>query len=220
MTTIAEQLVIDDIFYTKNIIRDNPIFIDHYIPMTYQSLSDSERYDKLSSGFCQAAKESLIIDNAGGASEKSEAISINYFFERFKATNFLLEMQIEYWMTNYNMCDFICSINDERVGVSVTRAMGFPKPSDFTEERAYILLKKKMHGLIVARSGVCTKHEFNMSVLHIWCQTQRIADILKNVYPQMIFEDNSNTIHEVILLLTVCDTEYIYTNKIPNKDNK
>jgi hypothetical protein len=201
-TTITEQLIIDEIFYTINPIKNIPIFIDKYIPIKYKLLVNS---------FCKSAKDTLIVDNAGGQSEISEALSINYFYERFKASLFVLEMEIEYWMTSYKMCDFICIINNQKIGVSVTRSMGFPTQDSFNEESAYNLLKKKMNGLIVARSGVCTKHEFIISVLHIWCQNQKIADTIKKIYPQIINE--SESVYEIIVLLTVCDKQYIYTNK-------
>ena len=202
ITTITEQLVIDEIFNTTNQIKNVPIFVDRYIPINYKSLINK---------FCKAAKETLITENAGGKSEVSEALSINYFNERFKAKDFVLEMQIEYWM-KYKMCDYICKINNQRIGVSVTRAMGYPLADDFNEQSAYILLKKKIHGLVIARSSVSKKHEFSMSVLHIWCQNQRIADLLKKIYPRVISEDDKDSIYEVILLLTVCEKSYIYTN--------
>lgn len=204
ITTIAEQLIIDDIFNTTNLIKDIPIFIDKYIPI---------KYNKLVSRFHPSAKDTLTIDNAGGKSEISEALSINYLSERFKANTFILEMQIEYWIRNYKMCDYICIINGQRIDVSVTRAMGFPTADDFNEESAYNLLKKKMHGLVIARTGVCTKHEFSTSILHVWCQSQRIAELLKNAYPRIISEDDSESVYEVIVLLSVCDKSYIYTNK-------
>lgn len=203
VTTINEQLVIDEIFNTTNQIKNVPIFIDRYVPIDYKTLT---------SRMCKAAKDTLVVENAGGNSDISEALSINYFEERLNARDFVLEMEIEYWV-KYKMCDFICVINNQRVGVSVTRAMGFPTPTDFDEESAYYLLKKKMHGLIVARSGVCTKHEFSISVLHVWCQDQRIADIVKKVYPKIIWEDDSESVYEVIVMLTVCDKSYIYTNR-------
>ena len=184
-------------------ITDN-IFID-----TYTIPSFNIMYPLM----CKSSKRSLSIENAGGNSKYSEALSIQYFRERFRARNFILEMEIKYWI-DYKMCDFICEIKGNRVGVSVSRAMGFPKSSDFTHEIAYNLLCKKLHGLVIASRGICEKQEFFVSVLHIFCQDQRVADIVRDIYPTILSEDDSNTIKDVIMILTVCERGYIYTNNI------
>ncbi len=185
-----------------------PIFIDVYT---------CDDFIKLQSKLCDHAIRSLKVDNAGGASYFSEALSIQYFHERFNANNFVLEMEIKYAWSNYKMCDFICTINNrtqkEQIGVSVTRAMGFPTPEDFDENDAYNLLKKKMHGLVIARDGVCTQFNFDTCFLHIWCQTKKIADLLKKVYPKIIEEDEKSTVHEVIVIASVNPDKNIYYNK-------
>ena len=122
-------------------------------------------------------------------------------------------MEIKYWI-RYTMCDFICTIKDKRIGVSVTRAMGFPTAKYFNEEIAYRLLQKKIHGLVFASRAVCEEQEFSTSILHIFCQDQRIADILKETYPMILKEDDSDKAKDVIMILTVCSQEYVYSNII------
>jgi len=102
------------------------------------------------------AIRSLSVSNAGGRSEVSEAYSIDYFTRCFNAKEFVLEKEIEYWI-DYKMLDFICSINGERIGVSVTRAFksSFPKllgPKIFDDNEAKRLIDKKLSGLIIARN--------------------------------------------------------------------
>ena len=109
---------------------------------------------------------SIQIENAGGSSNISEMISIEYYIRLFKATDFLLEMEVSY-ILDYKMVDYVCNIGKFRIGVSVTRAMGYPSPKDFTYEKALRLLHKKLYGLIVARNSVCKKHSFTRSILHV-----------------------------------------------------
>jgi hypothetical protein len=161
----------------------------------------------------RAAKKSLLVDNAGGGSQLSEALSIHYFSERFHARRFVFENDIEYWI-QYKMADFLCSIEGRRVGVSVTRAMGFPSPENFTEEDANRLMYSKMHGLVIARSGVSERHEFSVSILHCWCQTERIASLVKKAYEKVVMEDESNTLYQVIVLLSICPDDFIYRNQV------
>ena len=81
--------------------------------------------------------------NAGGKSEISEALSINYFEKIFGAHSIILEMEVEYWI-DYSMVDYVCTVGQHRIGVSVTRAMGYPEESIFTAETAKYLLRRKI----------------------------------------------------------------------------
>lgn len=112
------------------------------------------------------------------------------------------------------MVDHICTINGQRVGVSVTRAMGFPTPDRFTNEDAINLLRKKLYGLIVSRNCVLPHLAFFKSILHVWCQSHEIADKLKRAYENLDIDDFGLDIKGVvILLLTVCEDKRLYTNK-------
>lgn len=180
-------------------------FVDHY---TGPALIEHAKL------FCPAAKRCLNEPNSGGKSNVSEAVSMQYFAERFAAVKFILEMEItNYWM-NTAIPDFLCSVYGNRVGVSVTRAMKYPKPELFNAEDAYVLLKKKMNGLIMARSGVCEEQAFFISFLHIWCQTPEIARHLQAVYPAVIAEDKTNTVSQIIVLCSVYGRAGIYSNTL------
>ncbi len=156
---------------------------------------------------------SVLLGNAGGNSDISEMMSIEYYIRSCKATNFLFETEIQYCV-NYKMVDYICDVDGRRVGVSVTRAMGYPRPEDFTYARALRLLHKKLYGLIVARNAVCKKQSFKKSILHVWCQNLRIAKLIKKAYSSFSINDYGLDIKGfVILHITVCKDSYIYTNK-------
>lgn len=160
------------------------------------------------------AVRSLTVENAGGKSEVSEALSMQYFHERFGASQFLLEREVEYWC-EYKMVDFICTLAETRIGVSVTRAMGFPTAELFDAEAALQLLRKKLYGLIVARNAVDKKHRFFKSILHIFCQTSHIAELLREAYAGLDVNDFGLDIKgAVILRLTVCPDVRIYTNRL------
>jgi len=172
------------------------------------------------------AKRSLEIDNAGGKSAISEMFSIEYFIRAFRARKILCEMEVGYWF-DCNMVDFVCSIprfpqdsllsRASRVGVSVTRAMGYPTPEEFTYEQGLALLRKKLYGLIIARNSVVKAHSFYKSVLHVWCQTPRIATLLRKAYASFDICDYGLNIKGVVVLhLTVCPSEYIYSNYVPD----
>lgn len=161
-------------------------------------------YSNLSS----CSLESIEIENAGGKSNISEMYSIDLFLKRHGGKEFIFEKQVKYWI-DYKMVDFICTIKDERVGVSVTRAMGYPILEEFGEENAKILLNKKINGLVIARNSVIESQNFSRCILHIWCLNNKIAELIQDCYKDM---DNLQTDSGLLLLLTVCNDERIYKN--------
>lgn len=161
---------------------------------------------------CPEAAGSLCIENAGGKSEISEALSIHYFVTVFGASQIVYEREIEYYI-RYKMVDFICTVGRDRIGISVTRAMGFPDPNRFTLKDAHRLLTRKLYGLIVSRNAMSEKHTFFKSILHIWCQTPRIAYLLEEAYNSLDIETGMDVRGTLILALTVCEKDGIYRNR-------
>ena len=77
---------------------------------------------------------------------------MEYFVRRFGAKDIVTEMEVEYCTFNWKKVDYICSLYGQRVGVSVTRAMSFPDPKEFSPQMAYRLLYKKLFGLVSNQS--------------------------------------------------------------------
>lgn len=191
---------------SKGITNGNVTYMSHIFIDTYQL----PNYENT----CIESKKSLLIDNAGGKSEISEMFSIDYFVSIYGAHNVIFEKEVDYWAT-YKMVDYICTIDNQRVGVSVARAMGYPTPCRFTPEIAASLLHKKLYGLIVARNCVNKSQAFYKSILHIWCQTSHIADLLAAAFRNLNAADYGLDVKGVVLLqLTICNDVQIYRNKL------
>lgn len=175
---------------------------------------------------------SLKIDNAGGDSNVSEAYSMELFRQLFGGKSFICECEVQYDYYGASMVDYVCTLSTRcsseselqydyhdasiakhvctRVGVSVTRAMGYPTPNFFTSDTARNLLCKKLHGLIVARNAVSQKHSFYYTWLHIWCQNTYIANIIIKLIPHIITDLD---IQDYIgIILTITDDNQIYHN--------
>jgi hypothetical protein len=153
------------------------------------------------------ARRSLEVENAGGKSAMSEMLSIQYFETIHKASDFLLEMEIQYWCT-YKLVDYSCLVDGKRVGVSVTRAMHYIHPSLFTLDSARTLINKKLYGLVVARDSVLKTQRFFHSVLHVWCQSQQIAEYMRQAYDEL--EGSLGVKGVMIMILTVYSNNEIY----------
>jgi len=177
------------------------IFTDVYVLPSYIDLADQ-------------AKRSRDIDNAGGKSDVSEMFSIDYMIRSHGAHSIIFETEVQYWIT-YKMVDFICTIDTQRVGVSVARAMAYPTPDKFTSAMASRLLYKKLYGLIVARNAVSEHQSFYRSILHIWCQSTRIAELMQTAFSNLDNDDYGLDVKGIVILqLTVCDDIQLYKNRI------
>lgn len=145
--------------------------------------------------------------NAGGNSIPSEAESAEMMHVMFGLYNLRSEMEVKYTHYGWKIVDYVAEIaiapntqisaenqpqraKNERksshnpenasknIGISVTRAMGFPDESTMTGELASDLLARKINGLILARSAATDEDSFYTAVLHIWCQSRRISQLI------------------------------------------
>lgn len=173
-------------------------------------------FDKID--LAETPKRSLTIPNAGGSSEISEALSMQYMHDRFGANEFIPEKEVDYWI-EYKMCDYIMVVNGVNVGVSVTRAVSYPFTNEFSYVQAASLLNKKLNGLIIARNAVNERHQFFMSILHIWCHTALAAQNLRKAYDYMINHDTDKVYNNIYIICTICPVMYIYTNHLTPRIN-
>jgi len=162
--------------------------------------------------FTEAAQRSMQIPNAGGSSNISEALSMEYLKSRFDVVDFIPEMEVQYWI-DACLCDFLMVLRDENVGVSVTRAVSYPFEDEFTMEHARQLLNKKLYKLLVARNAISEDQNFDRSILHVWCYSEQTAENIRRAHEEMKTLDADRTYDCVHVMCTVCNKMYIYTNK-------
>lgn len=155
------------------------------------------------------AQTSLTRDNLGGNSELSEAYSI-HFFNGMGATDIVFETDVMYVYSGKNV-DFLCTWKGVRWGVSVTRAANYVELMG--ARLAHHLLEKKITGLILARNSVCKPQRFLQSILHVFCETEEIARVLKEAYEVINLEDLGLDIKCVLsVVLTVDPNPRLYKN--------
>jgi hypothetical protein len=161
--------------------------------------------------FSPTPLRSMHIQNAGGSSEVSEALSMYYMEHQLNASHFVPEKEVDYWI-DYKMCDYLMTINRINIGVSVTRAIVYPFNGIFTYQHAVTLLNKKLNGLIIARNAVNLRHQFFKSILHIWCYTATAAINIKHAYNDLVQHDDDSTYSDIYVICSICQERYVYTN--------
>ena len=150
----------------------------------------------------------LMSANAGGSSIISESLSAEVLVRMFGAGGIRTEMEIEY-VTSSKIVDFTIKMYGKNVGVSVTRAMGWPIEAQFTYAHGHRLMRKKIAGLIVARENA--RERFDVAILHVMCSSNRIKNVLYRVYKKLPRDFTC----DIIVLCTVADeSRYIFTNKV------
>ena len=164
---------------------------------------------------CYEAKKILLEPNAGGTSEYTEAYAMQILFENFNAKYIYTEMNIKYYNEWWKKCDFITTINNENIGVSVTRAIFTNKynPDDLDYQISN-LLYKKLSGLIIARSGV--EHNiFNSSILFIWSPNRITSNIILYTF---IYKTDFSLKKNIKLIIVETNFKNLVTN-FKNIDN-
>jgi hypothetical protein len=164
------------------------------------------------------AQKILNEPNAGGASVVSEALSVEYLTRRFGARDIVTEMAIQYWFPNWKRIDYIATCFGDRIGVSVTRAMGYPHATGFTMNDAHHLCEKKLNGLVLAKSGISDCCHYEKSILHCFCQTEEISNMMLIAFHELIERDKRENLNDptlkgsIILILTVCEIVEVYSD--------
>lgn len=198
-TASNNEISLTQFVWSSRCMQDNPKIIQDKVRRMRYNVAVGDEASKI-----------MNEPNAGGASVVSEALSMELLHRRFGATDVTTEMAIQYWCNNWKKIDYITTIHDTRTGVSVTRAMGYPDASTFTEEDAQRLCYKKLYGLVVARAGISRSCSYDRSILHCFCQDGRIADLMKGAFEKLIEEDDKKTDSQasltgsIMVILTVC----------------
>eukprot|EP01064_Diplonema_japonicum_P035899 TRINITY_DN78_c2_g6_i1.p1 TRINITY_DN78_c2_g6~~TRINITY_DN78_c2_g6_i1.p1 ORF type:complete len:366 (+),score=32.83 TRINITY_DN78_c2_g6_i1:279-1376(+) len=182
--------------------------LDRYKPCFVPSLMKpvSKKFEEIT--LSRAGVKLRDTPNAGGASVRSEVMSIEVLQRAFSASLKASEMEVNYYPPNGPITDFVCEINGENLGVSVTRAFHFRGQEHFCPEDARRLLRKKLEGVVKSTKTVLFP-EFRRQILHVWCKSKRIAELLEKEYYRLRSAVRSNT----VLFVTVCETEWLYDER-------
>lgn len=153
----------------------------------------------------------MTVQNAGGSSDISEFMSMYYMYHRFRATNFIPEMEVNYDYIS-KICDYLMDINNTKIGVSVTRGILYPFDKTIPLDFATSLLYKKLIGIILAKKSVTVKQKFETSIVHVWCKSWEDAYVIRKAYENIINSDIYNLYVNIYVSCTVCCSDFIYSN--------
>eukprot|EP00771_Trimastix_marina_P003897 gnl/Trimastix_PCT/608.p1 GENE.gnl/Trimastix_PCT/608~~gnl/Trimastix_PCT/608.p1 ORF type:complete len:440 (-),score=67.24 gnl/Trimastix_PCT/608:186-1505(-) len=185
-----------------SVLRDLPTILesqDHaFLVNHYQALIPFHQFT-----FSSGAFRILHEPNAGGNSVNSEALSFEVLHRMYGAKLLKTEMEIIYYHPWWKKTDYLLTIDGRPLAISVTRAMKYPHPSMFTYQDAIDLLAKKLNGINISTAGMDASNPWERQVLHIWVQSERIAEMLQEVYHHL----NPKLLSNTIIIATVAPND-------------
>ena len=182
--------------------------LDSPSPFTFQNAIDFGRvgfdYDMLTPG----GQEVYDDGNLGGSSLESEVVSFEVLARCEGATLLATEAEIEYTDPMGIKTDILVEIDERVVGVSVTRAVGFPFDAPYTEMQAANLLTGKLEDILASTANVAPADAWVKQILHVIAYADMHAESILAAYATLPPEVTADT----ILLVTVTngDDAFVY----------
>jgi len=159
-------------------------------------------YDETDFGLLTPGGQEVILDgNAGGSSILSEAFSFEVLHQCEGAVLLKTEMEIVYTDPQGKITDLLVSIDGLKVGVSVTRAVSWPKDAPYPVTQAKDLLDKKLAGIQASTANVTPEDAWTKQILHVLAWSASHAEVLEEVWDGLDPALRGDT----LLLVTVTD---------------
>ncbi|MCK5800975.1 MAG: hypothetical protein KAI47_27495 [Deltaproteobacteria bacterium] len=146
--------------------------------------------------------------NLGGNSLHSEIFSYEVLHRCELATLLKTEAKIDYTDVGGKKTDLLVSIDGRKIGVSVTRAVHFPKGQPYTEAEAQTLLHKKLSDIPLSEANAVAADAWGRSILHVIAWDAQHAQVVKDVFAALDVQVKAKTI--LVVTVTNGTDDYIY----------
>lgn len=183
------ELLSAEPFYFRNAID---------FPMGFTSMDEL----LLSAG----AQEILAEGTAGGSSGLSEAFAFEVLHRCEGAELVKTETEIVYDPIGSDKTDILVTIDGHPIGVSVTRAVGFPFDAPYLVDRAQMLLERKLLSIQESTMNVVAGDAWLKQILHVIAYAPMHADSIRSAWDLIDPAIRGDT----ILYVTVTDGDDMF----------
>lgn len=172
--------------------------------------------DFMTDGFDDPTERPLLTDGAqqiledgtaGGSSGISEAFAFEVLARCESATFVKSETEIVYDPVTSKKTDILVSIDGMQVGVSVTRAVGFPRTDPYTVEDAEFI-ERKLTDILESSANVVEEDSWVKQILLVMAYGDMHAESIHTAWESLPAETRADTILYVVI--TDGDDESIY----------
>lgn len=154
------------------------------------------------------AQEILAEGTAGGSSGLSEAFAFEVLSRCEGASLVKSETEIVYDPVTSKKTDILVEIDGHKIGVSVTRAVGFPRDAPYTVDNALPLIQRKFGDILESSANVVAGDAWVKQVLHVVAYSQAHADAVRAAAAIVDPAVRADTI--LMVTITDGDDEFIY----------
>lgn len=156
----------------------------------------------------EGGREIIADGNAGGSSILSEVFSYEVLERCEGAALLKTETEVTYQDVEGKMTDLLVSIGGHKVGVSVTRAVGWPREDPYPAEQAQGLLEDKLGDVLLSSARVAPEDAWTKQILHVLAYSSQHEEVLNAAYEGLDPAVKADT----LLLITVTDGDdgFIY----------
>ena len=184
---------------TGELTDDNPYLFVNHLDLGDNPYDDDE-LELLTAG----GQEIWADGNAGGSSIYSEIFAYEILYRCELAVLLKTEMEVEYTVPDSKITDLLVEIDGVPIGVSVTRAVGWPHDAAWTTEQALVLLEKKLAGINDSSAAVAPGDAWEKQILHIIAYADQHAASIEAALAEGISPDLTQ---DTIVIVTVSDGE-------------
>ena len=146
--------------------------------------------------------------NAGGSSLLSEVFAFEVLSRCEDAILLKTETEIVYTDVSGKKTDLVVTIGGIKWGVSVTRAVGYPRDAPYTVERAADLLEQKLSGVIASTANVAEEDAWTRQILHVIAYDTEHLESLQTAFEALDDTVRSDTV--VWVTVSDGDDEFLY----------
>ena len=139
--------------------------------------------------------------NLGGSSLHSEVLSFEVLNRCESAGLIKTEGEIEYLDEGGKKTDLLLQIDDQRVGVSVTRAYHYPPEEPYTVDEGLSLLEDKLNDVLLSADNADPTDAWSRSMLHVIAYDAVAAEAIQVAHTQLSSDVRDST----LLVITTTD---------------
>lgn len=161
--------------------------------------------DMLTAGGQQILEEGT----AGGSSVLSEVFAFEILKRCESARLLKTETTISYDVEG-KLTDFLAEIDSLKIGVSVTRAVGFPFDDPYELSQASELLQGKLSDILESTANVSNEDRWQKQILGILAYAPEHAEVLQEAWMSLDAKTRADTV--VHIIVTNGDDDFIYCN--------
>lgn len=188
---------------TAILSQASPALMENAIDFADDPYDDGD-YEYLTEG----GQEIIDDGNAGGSSILSEVFSYEVLSRCEGASLLKTEMEVIYTNPAGKLTDLLVDFDGMKTGVSVTRAVGYPRDDPYTVEDAKNILEQKLQGVLDSTANVSAEDAWTKQILHIIAYADQHAQSLETAFASVDAALKSNTL--VVVTVSHGEDDFLY----------